>query len=69
MLLDNYQIIKENGEDRFAVIDYSEFKQIKELISSTEKLQDYLDYIHIKELKKKNEKQYSLKEARKELGL
>lgn len=69
MLLDNYQVIKENGNERFAVIDFYEFKQAKEIISNTAKLQDYLDYLHIKELKKHDEKVYSLNEAMSELGI
>ncbi len=69
MLFENYQVIKENGLERFAVIDFSEFKQVKEILSSSQKLQDYLDYIHIQEIKKKNEKKYSVHEAKIELGL
>lgn len=69
MLLENYQVIRENGQERFAVIDFSEFKQVKDIFSSSQKLQDYLDYIHIQEMKQKNEKSYSLLEAKNELSL
>jgi hypothetical protein len=69
MLLDNYQVIKENGNELFAVIDFNEFKQAKEIISNTEKLQDYLDYLHIQDLKKQEEKVYSLNVAMSELGI
>ena len=69
MLFDNYQVIMENGTERFAVVDFSEFSKVKEIFSSTQKLQDYLDYIHIQELKMKNERKYTLNEAKIELGL
>ena len=69
MNLNNYQIIKENGAERFAVIDYSDFVQIKKIFSNTENLQSYLDYLHIQEVKSKNEKKFSLDEARNELGI
>jgi hypothetical protein len=69
MLLDNYQIIKESGIERFAVIDFSDFKEIKELFNSTEKLQDFLDYLHIQEVKSKQEKKFSLEDVKKEIGL
>ena len=45
------------------------FFQRNEILSSSEKLQDYQEYLHIKEMKLKNEKSYSLEEARIELGL
>ena len=51
MILDNFQVIKENGIERYAVIDFSEFKKIWEIFSSKEKLQDYLDYLHIQDVK------------------
>ena len=69
MFLSHYQIIKEGEKDKFAVIDIGEFKKIKSLLNNTEKLQDYLDYLHIQEIKKKNEKKYTLQEAKKEIGL
>ena len=51
MILENYQVIKEDGAERFAIIDYSEFQSIKEIFSSTENLQNYLDYLHIQDIK------------------
>jgi hypothetical protein len=69
MILDNYQVIKENGIERYAVIDFSEFKKIREIFSSKEKLQDYLDYLHIQDVKVKKEKMHSLEEIKKELGI
>ena len=69
MILENYKILQESGVDRFAVIDFSEFGKTKELLNNKEKLQDYLDYLHIQDIKKKNEKSFSLKDVKEELGL
>ena len=69
MILENYQVIKEDGLERFAVIDFSEFKKIREIFSSTENLQNYLDYLHIQNVKNKGGKKYSLEDAKKEIGL
>lgn len=64
MLLENYQVIKEGGSDRFAIIDMKEFQEVKDLLNNTEKLQDYLDYLHLLSVKNKKEKMYSLDEAK-----
>jgi len=45
------------------------FFKRNDIFNSSEKLQDYQDYLHVKEMKLKDEKSYSLEEARKELGL
>lgn len=59
----------EKYEVQLTETDFTEFLKIKELISSSEKLQDYLDYLHIKEIKNKKEKIYSLDEAKAMLEL
>lgn len=48
---------------------FNEFIKIREIINNVEKLQDYLDYLHIKEVKKKNDKLYTFVEAKKELEI
>jgi hypothetical protein len=67
-MLDNVQIIRENNEAKFAVIDFKEYQSVKELLSDEEKLEDYLDYLHIQKAKAETQKMYSLEEVRKELG-
>ena len=52
-MLENVQIIQENGQNKFAVIDFQEFVLVKDLLSNAEKLEDYLDYLHIQEVKNK----------------
>ncbi len=69
MLLENYQIIKQGDSDRFAIIDIAEFQKVRELLSNAEKLQDYLDYLHIQEVKNKKDKMYSIEEAKNMLNL
>jgi hypothetical protein len=51
-MLENVQVIQENGQNKFAVIDFQEFILVKDLLSNEEKLADYLDYLHIQTVKK-----------------
>ncbi len=51
-MLENVQVIQENGANKFAVIEFKEFVQLKELLTNAEKLKDYLDYLHIQTVKK-----------------
>jgi hypothetical protein len=64
MLFGKVQIIKENNIPKFAVIDFSDYKRLKDLLLNEEKLEDYLDYLHIQKVKEKATKRYSLKEAK-----
>ena len=57
------QILKEKGKAKFAVISIEEFKFLKE------KLQDFIDYIHVKKVKGQTKKWYSQKEVDKELEI
>jgi hypothetical protein len=47
----------------------TKLNKIKELLSDYNKLEDYLDYMHIRKIKSKKEKSYSLDEVKKELNL
>jgi hypothetical protein len=53
-MLENVQVIQEKGQNKFAVIDFEEFFLVKELLSNAEKLEDYLDYLHIQKIKKQD---------------
>jgi hypothetical protein len=53
-MLENVQFIHENGESKFAVIDFKEFALIKDLLTNVEKLEDYLDYLHIQTIKQQD---------------
>ncbi|MDD5229257.1 MAG: hypothetical protein PHD53_10665 [Methylococcales bacterium] len=53
-MLENVQVIQEKGQNKFAVIDFEEFVLVKELLSNAEKLEDYLDYLHIQTVKKQD---------------
>ncbi|MCX6146132.1 MAG: prevent-host-death family protein [Candidatus Kapabacteria bacterium] len=68
-MLDNFQIINEKGKPKFAIIDYTEFQNARTLLNNSDKLEDYLDLEHIKKVKKRKEKTYSLDEVKKELDL
>ncbi len=67
-MLENVQIISDNGVDKFAVINFREYLDIKALLSDTSKLEDYLDYLHIKKVKKQTKKMFSLEEVKRELS-
>ncbi len=63
-MLENVQIIKEHGKAKFAVIDYAEFETIQSILSDREKLEDYLDYLHIQSVKKQSTHRFSLDEVK-----
>ena len=67
MLLERVQIIIEKNNPIFALIDYSEFERIKELLTDESKLEDYLDYIHMQNVKTKTKKKYTLDEVKKKV--
>jgi len=64
-MLDNYQILKENDIPKFAVVDYNELIKVQELLRDTEKLEDYLDYLHIQKIKTENTEYFSFDEIEK----
>ncbi len=63
-MLENVQIIKEHGKAKFAVIDYAEFEMIQSLLSDREKMEDYLDYLHIQSVKEQSTRRFSLNEVK-----
>ena len=52
---------------KFAVIDFNEYKTIKELLSDEIELENYLDYLHMQKVKAKSEKKISLEDVKKEI--
>jgi hypothetical protein len=66
-MLQNVQIITEQGKSKFAVIDFDEYLSIKELLSSEDKLQDYLDYLHIQKVKQQNPQRLTLDQIKQSL--
>jgi len=69
-MLEAVQILKDSqGDAQFAVIDFQEYLSVKNLLSSTEQLEDYLDYLHIQQVKQRTVKKWSLAEVKQELGL
>jgi hypothetical protein len=67
MFLQEAQFINKNNAPKFAIIDFKEYTNVKNLLSDTEKLEDYLDYLHIQKTKAKSKKSFSFEEAKKEL--
>jgi uncharacterized protein YbaP (TraB family) len=67
-MLENVQIISDNGVAKFAVINFREYLDIKALLSDTSKLEDYLDYLLMEKVKKQTQKMFSLEEVKRELS-
>ncbi len=68
-MLDQVQIIKDRDEARFAVIPYEEYLFLRDLLNDQEKLEDYLDYLHVQQVKAESSVRYSLEEVKSMLGL
>lgn len=68
-MLDQVQVIKENDQVKFAVIPFDEYLFLKELLSDTEKLSDYLDYLHMQSVKAQSTQSLSLDDIKQALRL
>jgi len=70
-MLENAQIIHEQGHAKFAVIEFQEYLSIKELLSSVAKLEDYLDYLHIEQVKQQelNQPRFTMEQVKQQLGI
>lgn len=68
-VLDQVQIIMDNDEARFAIISYEEFLFLRELLNDEEKLADYLDYLHAKQVKADSSERFNFEEVLAALGL
>jgi hypothetical protein len=66
-MLDNVQIISDQGKAKFAVIDFEEYQYLKSLLSDEEKLVDYLDYLHMQKVKQQSSQRLSFEEVRQRL--
>jgi hypothetical protein len=67
MLLEHVQIIKEHEQPKFAVLDFDEYTRVKELLEDEEKLEDYLDFLHIQKVKAQITQTFTLDEVKKQL--
>ncbi|MCB0163819.1 MAG: prevent-host-death family protein [Anaerolineae bacterium] len=68
-MLENVQIIKEDDQPKFAVILFEEYVNLKALLSDPERLADYLDYLHVQQVKQQDSRRYSLDEVKDHLEL
>ncbi len=66
-MLDTVQIIKDQDQARFAVIPYEEYVFLRELLSDQERLADYLDYLHVQQVKAEDTTRFSLAEVQRML--
>ena len=67
-MLETAQIIRDKDEKKFAVISYDEFLRLKDLLADEAKLENYLDYLHIQNVKKQSKENFSLEEVKAELA-
>ena len=63
-MLEQVQVLEENGQAKFAVIPFAEYLSLKELLSDEEKLNDYLDYLHMQKVKARSVRRVSLAEVK-----
>ena len=68
-MLDQVQIIKDRDEARFAVMPYEDYLFLRELLNDQEKLEDYLDYLHLEQVKSESSVRYSLEEVKQMLDM
>lgn len=68
-MLDHVQIIRDQDQARFAVIPYEDYVWLRELLSDEEKLADYLDYLHVQQVKAGSSERLSLDEVLRRLDL
>ena len=68
-MLEQVQIIKDRDEARFAVIPYEEYVLLRELLNDQEKLEDYLDYLHMQQVKDESAVRHSLEDVKRMLDL
>lgn len=68
-MLEHVQIIEEQGQAKFAVIDFEEYLSIKALLSEPDKLEDYLDYLHMQAIKQESSKRLTLAEVKQACNL
>lgn len=68
-MLEHVQIIEEHGQAKFAVIEFEEYLSIKALLSEPEKLEDYLDYLHMQAVKQASSKRFTLTEVKRACDL
>ena len=68
-MLDQVQLIEDKEQIRFAVIPYDDYLLLKEMLNDPKKLADYLDYLHMQQVKKEENGRFSLADVKKELAL
>jgi len=68
-MLEQVQILEQNGDAKFAVISFDEYVALRALLSDEEKLADYLDYLHAQNVKAQDSERHTLAEVRAVLEL
>ena len=69
MLLEHVQLITERDIPKFAIIEFEEYTQLKALLTDAEQLEDYLDFLHIQQVKAQHPHRVSLDDVKHQLEL
>ena len=69
MLLEHVQLITERDIPKFAIIEFEEYTQLKALLTDAEQLEDYLDFLHIQQVKAQHPQRVSLDDVKHQLEL
>ena len=67
MLLEHVQVINDHDRPKFVVIDFEEYMRLKELLFNEEQLEDYLDFLHIQNVKAQSTQTYTFDEVKQQL--
>jgi hypothetical protein len=68
-MLDNVQVLTENGQAKFAVIPFAACEELRGLLADAAKLADSLDYLHIQKVKESEPARLKLAEVKAALTL
>ena len=62
--MSSVQKLTENGQAQFAVIPFAAFVELRALLTDEEKLADYLDYLHMQQVKAQQPARLKLAEVK-----
>ena len=63
-MLENVQVLTENGQAKFAVIPFAAFEELHALLTDEEKLAGYLDSLHMQTVKAQQPARLKLAEVK-----
>ena len=67
-MFEQVQFISEDGEAKYAVIPFADFQKLQEMLADEGQLADYLDYLHMQNVKKSDHGRHTLAEVKETLS-